>query len=104
MLFLFFSFCLLSSIFLSRQHISAFAERITWLFSSTPEFSLTTYLHFWPVLVILNLNSHKDLIQQVWYELRTLFMNLLILIHGKYYMLKPLDIVLIVRKVKRWFS
>jgi len=56
------------------------------------------------MLVILNLNSHKDLIQQIRYELGTSFMNLLVLIYGKCYILRCIDIVLIVRRVKRLSS
>lgn len=52
------------------------------------------------MLMILNLNNHKDLIQQVWYEKGTSFVNLLILIHGKCYMLRFLDIVLIIKRVR----
>lgn len=56
------------------------------------------------MLMILILNSNKDIIQQVWYELGALFTNVLILIHGKNYMLRFPDTVLTDTRLKMLYS
>lgn len=78
--------------------------KISLVSSASLQNSFSTHLHSWPTLLMLNLNSHKDLIQQMWGELEIFFINPFILIHGKYYMQWFLGIVLIVNTWKRFYS